>query len=792
MQSLDKDQTYMYTAVNVLLRRIWYVLLSVLTVLAPVIYYNQTASPTYEASTTLIFEEPRATIATSTSDEFYRSGSILNQIQEIKSRSVAREVVQSLPKKVLDKIPLPESIPEDFNKMSYYAAKIRKNIDAMPVAESDVIKVTGQAGDPFSAMKITNTVADVVMERNLRLRRQEVSGVRALIEEQLTNYKEMLNEAEIKLKAFKQRNQVTSLDQEVQELLRRVTSLDVHYKETTASRKKTQERLNVLNQMITEQRAEMGPSIADITAPYVQRLKADLMQVRSEYTTLQLQGYSENHDKMIELREDMERLRNNISEEAIKIAETNNIIDPLSHMEELFREKFKLELDLETLKTQERSLLNSVQQYDRNLRALPNKEFALARLTRERDVRNNIYMMLSQKREEARITEAEKIGNLRIIDRAELPKGPITPRVKLNLFVGLILGLTVGIGLAFFMESLDTTIKTPEEVEKKIGLPVVGSIPKIRATGLKARAVDSNSDINVQIGDSSSHGLRLITYGMPSAPASEAYRSLRTNLQFADLPTPLRTLLITSSGPREGKSTTVANLAVTTAQMGISTLLIDADLRKPMVHRFFNVPREPGLADILTSYFSIRHEIYDDSGNGRPGSEKESDEDGKSFNGKSAVVDHHAASVATAVKKSSVLELSATEAIQPTQINNLHLLGSGALPPNPSEILASETMKDLLSLLKKKYEFIVIDSPPAVAVTDAAVLGLVVDGVALVIESGRNDREIVLKAKNLLERVGINMVGVILNNVMEKNLYGDYNYYYTYYSHEASEKKASK
>jgi uncharacterized protein involved in exopolysaccharide biosynthesis/Mrp family chromosome partitioning ATPase len=792
MQAMEKEQTYMYTAMNVLLRRIWYVLVSVLAVLVPVMYYNHTASPTYEASTTLIFEEPRATIATSTSDEYYHSGTILNQIQEIKSRSVANEVVQNLPESVLNKIPLPEPLPEDFDKMSFYAAKIRKNVNAVPEGESDVIKVTARARDQFSAMKIANTIADVVLERNLRQRRQEVSGVLALIEEEVKRYKNSLRQAELELTQFKKRNQVTSLDQENQELLRRVTSIDVRYKEIKSTREKTEESLNTITQKIAGQRADMAPSIADIAAPMVQRLKSDLSDIQLMYMNLQTQGYPEDHEEMIRLKAEMERLRKNISEEATKIIEAENIIDPLSQMKDLFSNKFKFELELEALKAQERSLQRSVQQYDIKLQGLPHKESQLAQLTRARDVNHNIYMMLSQKREEARITEAQKIGNLRIIDEAELPKRPISPRVKLNLFVGLILGLTVGIGLAFFMESVDTTIKTPEEVEKKIGIPVVGSIPRIRSSDMKANASETPSEIESRLGKSSERTLRLITYRMPSAPASEAYRSLRINLIFADLPTSLLTLLITSSGPREGKSTTVANLAITTAQMGIKTLLIDADLRKPMLHRFFNIPREPGLADILTTYFSNAREIDEDSGNGRPKSKNELDNDGKFLHSKSTTETPAPASVAYPVKTSSILDLSATEAIQPTQINNLHLLGSGALPPNPSEILASETMKNLVSLLKKKYEFIVIDAPPAVAVTDAAVLGLVVDGVALVIESGRNDKEIVLKAKSLLERVGINLVGVILNNVMEKNLYGDYDYYYTYYSHQDTEKKPSK
>ncbi len=785
MQMNDKEQLPTYSLMNIFIRRGWYIVLCLLAVLVPIIYYNQTATPTYEAVTTIIYEEPRHVNMTGTSPQYDTFGkeTLVNQIQEIQSRAIALEVVKSLPSKVLQQIPLPEEKPSDFEPKAFYAAVVRDNILAAPIAESDVIQIKARASDAYGAMVIANTITNVLKERNLRIRKDEVSGVRAFIEEQRDNYKEKLEESETRLRNFKERNRVTSLDKEVDEVLQRITHIDVLYQETKANREKTQESLVVIQDKINKQQKNLVPSISDISTQVVKQLKEQLAQLQDQYIRLQLQGIPENNTRMVQMRADMQRIRDNLAEEATKIAEADNVIDPLSQISNLYQQKITMELQLETYRTQERSLADAIKQYEGKLTNLPTKEYELARLTRDRELANNIYIMLSERREEARISEAEKVGNMRVIDKAEMPKKPVSPRKQLNLAIGLMLGLTMGLGLAFFLESLDTSLKTPDEVEKKTGLTIIGSIPRIRAT--KGSEKD-DKETTRELGQPSN---RLITYRRPSAPASEAYRTLRTNLQFSDVSDNVGTIMLTSSGPREGKSTTVANIAVTTAQMGLKTLVVDADLRRPTIHMIFGLHREPGLSDILQHF----------NNNGSPADVmtivdgKVSEESDDTLDSKLPLKQASIRAKKT-LQKIASLDVAISEAVQSTGIAKLDVLTCGTLPFNPSEVLASETMRDILTLTKEKYDFIFIDAPPIIAVTDAAVLAPHVDGVALVIESGRNDREIVLKAKGLLNRVGDNLVGAILNNVPEKNLYGDYNYYYTYYSErdQKSTKKTKK
>ncbi|MDZ7724662.1 MAG: GNVR domain-containing protein [candidate division KSB1 bacterium] len=754
----EEEQNFLYSFIDFLQRRWWCVALCLIVLLAPVLYYNHTATRVYEASATLIYEQPNLPV--NMSQQRYRypqNETILNQIQEIKSRSVAMETAQSLPQWAREQFSLPENRPDHFDKSAYYAAIIRSNLSVAPLAESDIIQVKLTANhDPQLALALANTLCDVLKERNLRLRRQEVSSVRSFIEEQQLNYKQRLEDAEEALRRFKTNNQVTSLDREIEEQLKLSSNIELRYQEARSERERAEQHLKTINSKIQEQKSQLAPSIADMSTQQVQQLKQQLSVLKGKYINLQLQGVSETNSKMIELQNSINTVQKELAEEARRVAESEFGFDPVSNMSSLYEQKVKLELELDMYRTQERSLQQALERYETGLQKLPQKEYQLARLQRERDLAESIYMMLSERREEARINEAEKIGSLRIIDRPHLPGSPIKPRSALNLAIAVMLGLTVGVGLAFFMEAMDTGLKTVEELENKLGLPVLGAIPLSR----EGRYATSPETQPGEPGD-------LVTFLLPSSPVAESYRTLRTNLNFSNASNPLRSLMLTSAGPQEGKSTTSANLAVATAQMGLKTLLIDADLRRPTQHRIFNVNRDPGLADVL-----LHHGGHDKIRQVHPHEES-------SYDHASGSTSVHAQ---VAVEKMVDLELALYGVIHRTKVDNLSLLTSGTIPPNPSEALGMELMKDILSLAAQQFDSIIVDAPPIIAVTDAAVLAPLMDATVIVVESGRNDKLILTKAKNTLKRVKGNLLGSILNRVQIRHLYGNYDYYYTYYS----------
>jgi len=388
---------------------------------------------------------------------------------------------------------------------------------------------------------------------------------------------------------------------------------------------------------------------------------------------------------------------------------------------------------------------------------------------------------------------------------------PIKPRKVLILVIAIILGSTLGIGLAVLSEFLDDSIKTVEEAEQNLELSVIGTIPKIRSSFQK---IEDPNNSNGKI--SSEMDLKLITHYNSKSPESEAFRTLRTNLQFSGIDSPLKTIMMTSSEPNEGKSFISANLSVTTAQMGLKTLLIDADLRKPVLHTFFQKNREPGLIDIIFTKENMTYkanysipvseqenllndlDIVDivmskrimtrEANNLTPGSEQEemlhewdfSDRDQDGQPKTTAELPQQVLSLKGTDKyhKAELLESSIKNAISATHIANLDLLPCGTIPPNPSEILTSKAMKNLILVLKKQYDAIFIDTPPINVVTDAGILSSIVDGAVLVIKTGTSSRKDIQRAKGLLQKANGKIIGIVLNYMVAQDGYSNYYYYY--------------
>ncbi len=302
------------------------------------------------------------------------------------------------------------------------------------------------------------------------------------------------------------------------------------------------------------------------------------------------------------------------------------------------------------------------------------------------------------------------INTLTIIEEANLPTMPVGPQWKMQVLLAAAVGMILAVGAAFLLEYLDDTVKSPDDVTRTTGLTTVGAITRI--TG------ENPAD-------------KLIAVRHPKSPIAEAYRAMRTNLQFSALDRPLKSLVVTSPNPVEGKSTTLANLGVVMAQAGKTVVLVDSDLRRPMLHKIFQLPNKEGLTSVLLQ--------------------------------EEPSLDGH---------------------LQETGIENLRVLTSGPLPPNPSELLGSQKMRQLIEQLKGKADVVLFDTPPAIPVTDATVLATQTDGVLLVADAGRTRRNMARQVVENLRQVGANLLGVALNRLSPRGAGGYYYYYYYYYSED--------
>jgi succinoglycan biosynthesis transport protein ExoP len=378
-------------------------------------------------------------------------------------------------------------------------------------------------------------------------------------------------------------------------------------------------------------------------------------------------------------------------------------------------------LYLEGVESRLRSFDQTIAELRKQAERYPPLESEQARLLADVRTTQRTYDDLAAQYQLARIAQSADGATVRLVDAAALPGFAVSPNRKRAILFASFLGLALGVALAIGIEKLDDSVKSPDELITRLQLPVLGQIPAIRVA---KRDTSSALPLN-----------RLVSHVDPRSVVAEAYRSLRTNLAFARAQSRLRTVVLTSPGPADGKSTTAANLAITFAQQGQKTLLVDADLRRAVLDKTFSVPRTPGLTEVIVGVASFEDSVH------------------------------------------------------ATSVENLFVMGSGQLPPNPSELLGSARMKDVLAHARDLFDIVLFDSPPLLAVTDAAVLSTIVDGAILVVRTGSTTREAVRRAVALLRNVHSRLLGAVLNDIdVNSGSYysGAYGYYYSYQTHDGN------
>ncbi|MFH1221348.1 MAG: polysaccharide biosynthesis tyrosine autokinase [Candidatus Eisenbacteria bacterium] len=702
----------------VLYERMWIIILAFIGVVAATAYFTFTSPNVYEATATLMVDASggRGGVL-QFGYQPMGSNLIQNYCQVIKSRTVAAETAARLAND-------PDCPSRPANPVT--ADALLRSIAAEPVRGADMIRVTGSAPTAREAAIVTNTAVDVFIEQQVALLRGEFTEQRQFLEGQIPLIKDGLRESEDALKEFKEKHKFVALSEEARGVTSKLAEFDKLYGEVETDISTTSSRLDYLTEHFAEQKRTLPEDIAQVSSPYILELRKQLVNLETNYSMYLVQGLAEDHPKIVDLKKSIDEARTKLVEETRTLAAQGiPSLDPLSSAREVFDSITSLEAELVALKARKEALGLVRTTYARKLESLPSTELTLARLERERELNANTYQMLTEKHEEVKIAEAGKMSHISVVDRARVPASPVRPQKRRNLAFGAVVGLVLGLGGAFLLDYADSSVKTPLDVDKSGSLAILGSIPRIRT---KTRKHDRSSGII-------SH---LLTRQPARSPLAESYRTVRTNLQFTSPDRPVRTLLVTSALPGDGKSTVAANLAIAMAQMGLKTLLVDTDFRKPVLRKVFEVRQTDGLTEFLAD--KIRFE----------------------------------------------------NAVAKTRVENLTLLPAGALPPNPSELLGSRKMESLIERLKSEYDYVIFDSPPVLAVTDATVLGSKLDGTVVIVSAGRTDRMALKRTREILGRVRANVLGVIMHMVKPVSgryaYYSNYYYYHSYYREDKTEK----
>jgi tyrosine-protein kinase Etk/Wzc len=587
--------------------------------------------------------------------------------------------------------------------------------EALRVSRSDpnahLVAVRYQSTDPQLAAAVANAASTTFIEYKTRGGKAETRSTIDFLRQQVAGYEDQLRGAEERLRGFREQQQVVSLGEQASQQVQRLAQLQAQ-----------RDGLRAERQSLAELLARVGSAARsgnEVTSPY--------RQLASFPTFLANKAVQDILQSLTQLENERARLLVGRTAASIDVQGVDRRIRELELQLYQLAQNYLASLD-----SQITSAETTLARFGAQIETIPAREVEFARLSREQTLLTDLYTLLQTRLKEAEIREAIEPGDVRIIDAALVPQKPVGPRRPLNLMLGAMLGLMLGVGAAFLRQALDTKVRTRDDVERATGgAPVIGTIPRIRGAETR-RLVGAGTNGNghakhariARVDADSLIEERLVTHLSPRSPASEAYRALRTNLTFASLENAPRLLVVTSAMPGDGKSTSSANLAITLAQQGTRALLVDADLRKGVLHRVFGLPQEPGLTQVLV--------------------------------GQTALAD-------------AVREVPTTETGAP-----LAVLTTGTFPPNPAELLGSAKMRALIEQLRAEYETIIFDAPPLNLVTDAAVLGTMTDTTILVTRAGQTEKGALEHAVGQIAHLRAPFGGVVINDI---DLTGSARYY---------------
>ncbi len=609
-----------------------------------------------------------------------------------------------------------ERTAEESARLRPLVELLKSRLNVAPLAESQVIRVSFDHTDPELAAAVVNATGKIFIDRSFERKTSRYAGTSDWLDRSTRELKSKVAQAEQALADYTRVNGIFSTEGKENLTVEKLTSL--HAQATKA------EMDRMLKESLYEEvkRGNVTQLPEAFSDQKIVMLQNELGKQQIEAAELSVK-YGPENPRVAEVEQKIRAYRDQIAENRKTLEE-------------------RLRADYERSTREEQSFKRALERAKSE--AVQQNQAAIQSSIYESDVQTakSLYTDFLGKTKQADLQLAEQHNNMRVIEPAEAPSAPIGPMRFRTILIGLVVSLIGGVGLAFFLEYLDNTVKSVEDVVRVAQLPTLAVIPSINA--VTTRALSSKPQRNGKSPHSYGHGLslavtsaggavdkltKLVTLDQLSSVV-EAYRMLRTSVLLSAAGAPPKTILFTSGQPGEGKTTTAINTAISLSQLGASVLLIDADLRRPTVHRVFKMNQAHGLSTFLSRQVEIDpliHKLW---------------------------------------------------------VPNLSVLPCGPIPPNPAELISSERMKELLRELWVKYDHILIDSPPLINVTDPVILSTMVDGVILVVQAGRSTREVVRRARQELGSVGAKIFGVVLNNLDVKRegydsysaTYGSYGY----------------
>lgn len=762
--------------VGMLWRGRWVILSCLLLTGAAAAYYTFSQPFVYESSMQILIEQHNDKL-----DPITRSNQVTNwedpqrnlkkELQIINSTPIFEETARRLiAQRYLDTtkqklLPIIEGVenmikprlktltPEQTQKkiLTHVTETLRKLINTSPSKDADIINIATKSGDPNEAALIANVYADVYQDDNLFYSRKNAELTKEFLSDRIKTTDDSLNKQEESLKNYLEHNGLPGDVDRIGDLQKSLSNLQDEETKTKVEISSLEKKLQGNKDLVAKVEPDFVQSFAAASGYKINKLQQEIADLQIQRDRLKIENPVRASE--VKFQNDLKSMENQINQLRLEL---NNATEdyknsslallpppkynaqdysPVAGLNEVKHAVINDQIGLSALKARLAMIGKNYAEIKADMLRIPEQTLSIGRLKRGKEGTEKMHALLGEEYQKKTIEVASTFSPVRVIEEARANFKPVSPNRILDIIIGCVVGTILGIGIVILLAYTDSTIYSPDELEK-VGLNVFTAIPLITDDMLipnKSEAVVT--PIKAQ---PSPH---LLTYFNPKSPVTESYRSLRTAVQFASVNKKVQTLLLTSSIPQEGKSTTSTNTAIVFAKNGLKTLLIDCDLRRPVEHSIFNLPKEPGLVNCLVGSVSL------------------------------------------------------SEAISETGIPNLSILTSGTIPPNPSELIGSRKMVELLGELKQSYDMIIIDSPPIGAVTDGVLLSTMTDACVLITRAKRTKIEYIEKTLEELERVGVKPIGAVLNDFDIAQSYGStYKYYryYRYYNYYGQDQAESK
>jgi len=682
-------------------------------------------TPMYKAEATILIE-PEDTSKVlfqdmTVSSYIMRKEYMETQKEIIKSRRVLRNMVEKL--KLYDNLIYKKEGKSREEIVKSLVAYFTDTVNVSFLKDTRLVKVSALSPDKKLSARIANTICEEYRNFMIEQKFASTKDTVKYLENQIKRVKEDLAKKEQALQFYSAQKQIYYVSDKESTILQQFQDINNALVEARIARIKAESSYNQYKNMKFSEYPEV------VNNPIVQGLIQDYSKLESDYNNKK-QFYKPDYPEMKRLKAQLDSLKKRLDKEIRNIAT---------------KKLNELRAEYESAKKKEEGLLNEIKTYQDELISFNKKSINFNALKIEVENMKNLLEYITKKYNETMVSArlaGLSTSNIRIVDRAEIPKFPSSPKKKLILIISIFLGGFIGVFYAFASEYFNKSVSTNEEVTKIVGKPILAVIPDVSLLNdMNSYKYKYKYGYGNEISELTEKILEkpeLLLYYAPEHVIAENYRTLRTSILFSKGGGAPKVISITSSLPKEGKTTTTVNLAISFTQLGEKVIIVDSDMRKPKIHRIFEIKNRGGLSEYLVG------------------------------------------------------DIDLEKAVKKTEVENLYIINSGVIPPNPAELINSEKFPELLEILKSQYDRVIIDSPPVIPVIDPVIIGNVTDGVILTVWGGHTWRDDLKNAVEKLNTANVFLIGVVVNKVSydyHKGYYkrykSGYKYKYTYKSKHA-------